>query len=39
MDLDEGDEVAGIAIMNDEDVNVEQNENGDSSVSDQNGNK
>ena len=39
MNLEDGDEVAGIAIMNDEDTISEQNANGDSSLSEQNGNK
>ena len=39
MDLDEGDEVAGIAIMSEEEAISDQNANGDSDPSDQNGNK
>ncbi|MCY3977118.1 MAG: DNA gyrase subunit A [Chloroflexi bacterium] len=39
MDLDEDDEVAGIAIMNEDDATIDQNANGDAMVAGQNGNK
>lgn len=39
MDLDEDDEVAGIAIMGDEDAISDQNAKGDATVADQNGQK
>ncbi|MCY3797772.1 MAG: DNA gyrase subunit A [Chloroflexi bacterium] len=39
MDLDEDDEVAGIAIMNEDDETVDQNANGDAMAAGQNGNK
>ncbi len=39
MDLDEDDEVAGIAIMNEDDETIDQNANGDAMAAGQNGNK
>ncbi|MDE2636155.1 MAG: DNA gyrase subunit A [Chloroflexota bacterium] len=39
MNLEDGDEVAGIAIMNEDDETVDQNANGDAMAAGQNGNK